>query len=530
MPNRISVSRDGLIALTMPGETRGLYEALPSSGHIWLIDPATGRTQSVLTEGENLSWATFSPDGQELLYVESPVGANGRSPLGLRTLSHPWRLMLFDRQKNIHAELLAGDQGFVWGPTFSPDGRKIAYYRGDGDGRLGLYLFDRDTRQERSLKLMQDAQGVYYAPYGPGPLWTTDGQWLFVFRVEEILPEQVLPAPEEITSETVRIFSGRLATLSVDCSCEQSVWRGFFPLIPTPLYLIASPDGQRLYVNGYDQTFSISAQQQVNLYEITLETGEQAVLYDGGGIALAPALSPDEERLVFTVVSPGEGRSLQGDLYLLNLRSLALPRRLTDDGRSGFAFWLSKHELGFLRLVDTDSPAGELWVKDVQSGQERNLSLLLSAQGHMALLSLRLAKLSQEKQAYQDEIAASRQAIEQLQRQLQMLTGQLAPVSGTLQGVSQRLDAVQTQSRELGDQTNQRLTDLTQQLSALLTDVGTLKAQMTELEAGVKAARAQPAFSLWELVIALLVAGVVIVWLIRRALHTLAQQLAFPPQ
>lgn len=516
MPNRISVSRDGLIALTMPGETRGLYEALPSAGHIWLIDPATGRTQSVLTEGENLSWATFSPDGQELLYVEGPVGANGRSPLGLGTLSHPWRVMLFDRQKNIHTELLAGDQGFVWGPTFSPDGRKIAYYRSDGDGRLSLYLFDRDTGQERSLKLMQDAHGVYYAPYGPGPLWTTDGHWLFVFRVEEIFPEQVLPAPEEITPDTVRIFSGRLATMSVDCSCEQSLFRGFFPLIPTPLYLIASPDGQRLYVNGYDKTFSIAAQQHVNLYEITVETAEQAVLYDGGGIALAPALSPDEERLIFTVVSPGEGPSPQGDLYLLHLRSLAPPRRLTDDGRSGFAFWLSKRELGFLRLVDADSPAAELWVKDIQSGQERNLSPLLSAQGTIAQLSLRLATLSKEKQAYQDEIAASRQAIEQLQRQLQTLTGQLA--------------AVQTQSRELSDQTTQRFTDLTQQLRALLTDMGTLKAQITELEAGVKAARAQPALSLWELVIALLVAVVVIVWLIRRALHTLAQQLAFPPQ
>jgi hypothetical protein len=72
VPNRISVSPDGVIALTMPDETTGLYEAFPHSGHIWLIDALTGRVQTVLTEGENLSWATFSPDGQELLYVDGP--------------------------------------------------------------------------------------------------------------------------------------------------------------------------------------------------------------------------------------------------------------------------------------------------------------------------------------------------------------------------------------------------------------------------------------------------------------------------
>lgn len=528
MPNRISASRDGLIALTMPDEARGLYEALPSSGHIWLIDSATGQAQTVLTEGENLSWATFSPDGQELLYVEGQSIEPQQILAG--AVSQPWRLMLFSGRDHTQTELVSADHGFIWGPTFSPDGRKIAYYRGDGENRLGLYIFDRDTQKEKFLKLVQDAHGVYYAPYGPGPVWTPDGQWLFVFRVEEIFPEEALPRLEEITPETVLIFSGRLVTMSVDCSCEQLIFRGFFPLLPTPLYFIVSPDGQRLYMNGYDRTFSIAAQQKVNLYEVNIETGEQVTIYDGGGIALAPALSPDEERLVFTVVNSEEGQSFQADLYLLNFSSLAPPRRLTDDGRSGFAFWLSGEELGFLRLVETRHPSGEIWVKNLNTGQERNLSQLLAVQGTISQLSLRLAHLDKEKQAYQDELVASRQALEQLRRQLQTLTEQLAPQSGTLQGLSQRLDAVQTQSRELSDQTTQRFTDLTQQLSTLLTDVGTLKAHITELDTAVKAARAQPALSLWELVIALLVAVVVIVWLIRRALHTLAQQLAFPPQ
>nr|BAL57422.1 hypothetical protein HGMM_F50D11C31 [uncultured Acetothermia bacterium]BAL59804.1 hypothetical protein HGMM_OP4C440 [Candidatus Acetothermum autotrophicum] len=512
MPNRISVSPDGLFALTMPAETDGSYEALPQSGHIWLVDSRTGRVQTALTEGENLSWATFSPDGNELLYVESP----SVDPTQILTgkLSHPWHMMLFDRQSNAQTEVLAGDRGFLWGPSFSPDGRTIAYYRGDGEGRLGLYLFDRDAHQERLLKLVQDGAGLYYAPYGPGPLWTMDGQGVFVFRVEQILPQETLPNPDEITPETVRIFAGRLAIVSVDCSCEQHVLRGYFPLLPVPLFLIASPDGQKLYLNGYDRTFSVSPTERVNLYEIAVETGEQTTLYDHGGIVVAPALSPDGERMLFTVITPD--KPLTADLYLLDLTSARPARKLTDDGRSGFGFWLSYEEIGFLRVREREALRGELWVKNLSTNTERDLSMLLAAQSS-------IPKLIREMRTYQEQITTTEQSLKNLEHRLQGL-------SDAVVALSQRLDAAQTHSAELSDQTNQRLSELAQQIGALLADVSAVKSQLSGIETEVKAVNARPTLSLWQVIITLLIAVIVIVWLIRRALHGLAQQIAFPPQ
>jgi Tol biopolymer transport system component len=122
--------------------------------------------QTVLTEGENLSWATFSPDGQELLYVDGPP----LEPQGVLSAvpPRPWRLMLFQRRTETYTELLRGDRGFLWAPRFSPDGRKIAYYRGDGEN-LWLSLFDRETREEHQLKLMRDRERIFYVPYEPGP-------------------------------------------------------------------------------------------------------------------------------------------------------------------------------------------------------------------------------------------------------------------------------------------------------------------------------------------------------------------------
>lgn len=510
MPNRIAVGPDGLLALSMPDETSGSYEALPQRGHIWLLDTVTGRVQTVIAEGENLSWATFSPNGQELLYVESPPIDPHQILTG--KLSHPWKLMLLDRRSGTLTELVSADHGFLWAPTFSPDGRKIAYYRGDGEDRLGLYIFDRDGGGERLLKLMQDAHGLYYAPYGPGPLWTPDGQWLFVFGIEEIFPERTLPS--QLTPQTARIFAGYLAMASVECTCEQRVLRGFFPLLPVPLSLIASPDGQKLYVNGYDRTFSVEASERVNLYEVTRETGEQATLYDKGGIALAPALSPEGEQLLFTVIVPAE--TPKADLYLLNLLGMAPARPLTDDGRSGFGFWLSDQAIGFVRLRESEALGGEIWTRDLSTHEERNLSVLLGVQSS-------LVRLSRETKVYKEKLAAAEQALGQLEQQIRALHDAVTVFS-------QKLDAVQTQGFEMGNRTEQRLAELSQQIALLLADMSAVKGQISGVETALQAANARPALSVWELVLALLIAVIVIVWLIRRALQSLAQQLAFPPQ
>ncbi|MFN4217872.1 MAG: hypothetical protein ACK4HB_01075 [Candidatus Bipolaricaulia bacterium] len=511
MPNRISVGPDGLFALTMPDKTDGSYEALPQSGRIWLIDSLTGRVQTVLTEGANLSWATFSPDGNTLLYVDSPSFALQQILSG--RLSHPWRLMLFDRRSNTQTALFSGDHGFIWAPTFSPDARKIAYYRGDGESQLGLYIFDRDAGTEKLLKLVQDSAGLSYAPYGPGPLWSPDGQGVFAFHIEKILPEETLPAPQEITEKTVRVFAGRLALMSIECGCEQTLFKGFFPLLPVPLFLIASPNG-KLYVNGYDQTFSVDARERVNLYEITVETGEQAVLYDGGGIALAPALSPDGERLLFTVIMPEE--PVKADLYLLDLTSAAPARKLTDDGRSGFGFWLSHDELGFLKLKESEALRGEIWARNLSTGAERNFSALVAVQSSVP-------QLISETRAYQ-------QSLERVESQLQSL-------SQVLTDLSRKLDAVQTQSLEFNDHISQRLDELGQQIGALLADMSAVKTQISKIDkigTEVEAASMRPTLSVGQLVvvlaIALLITVIAIVVLIRRALHTLAQQIAFPPQ
>lgn len=514
LPNRISEGPDGLVALSIAAKgTDGLYEAFPHQGQIWLVDTKTGRVQTVLTGEENLSWATFSPDGNELLYVESP--SIEPKQILARKLSYPWRLVLWDRQRNTRTELLAGDNGFIWAPTFSPDGRKIAFYKfyhshiGD---HLNLHIFDRDSGQEKLLKPVQDRDRIYYMPYGPGPLWTPDGHGIFIFRVEHMLPEETLP--EEITPETTRVFAGSIAVVDIWCGCEHGIAQGVFPFLPVPLFLAVSSDGSKLYVNGYDQIFSIDHKERVNLYEITVETGQQRALYDGGGLALAPALSPDGDRLLFTVITVEE--PLKANLYLLDLTASAPARQLTDDGRSGFGFWLSPDEIAFLRLQGNAAPRGEVWVKTLSTAEERNLSTLLAVQSHLVQLTL--------------ETTAWEKSLEQIEHQLVTLNDAVAALSRATMALSEKVDALQTQSTERADRADQQRAKLGQDISALMADISALKARLSEIETKINTLSARPALSLVHLAIALLIAVIVIVVLVRRAVHSLAQQIALPPQ
>lgn len=505
IPNRLSVSPDGWLALTMSEKTDGSYEALPHEGQIWLVDSKTGRVQAVFHGSGSLSWAAFSPDGTELLYVDSP---SFELPQILRVIpSRPWRLLLFDRRSNTTTELLSGDHGFIWAPTFSPDGRKIAYYRGDGKSQIGLYIFDRDAYRERLVRLVQDDKGLYYAPYGPGLLWTPDGRGIFVFFVEKLISPDIVAGPG-------RDFMGRLAVLDVECGCERTISAGFFPLWPVPLSLIASPDGQRLYVNGYDQTTSGIARERVNLYEIAVETGQKITLYDQGGIALAPALSPEGTRLLFTVISLEE--PMKADLYVIDRAQETPVHQLTYDRRSGFGFWLSQEEIGFVRLRDPTVLRGEIWIKNLFTNEERNLTALLAVQSP-------LAQLSQQLQDHQQQMIEMEQALERVESQLHMLHHTIAALPEALQGLSQKLDAVQTQSTEINNQIAQRTGDL-------MADMSVVKTQLSSIETEVKALSLRPTLSLWQLVTALLLAVIVIVLLVRRAVHALAQQIALPPQ
>ncbi len=507
MPNRISVSPDGkFIALSMPAETQGHYEAFSEKSQLWLLERATAQLVTAINDGAAVWWATWSPDSQELLYVAS----DGLQEVPGGMIAKQWRLMLYSPATGERRQLLADRESSPWGLSFSPDGQKIAYYRAT-ESKLEIVLFDRASGDAQVIQTAQADGQLNYMPYGPNLLWL--GEKLVLVRVEELLPNGDLPVMGDAAA--VRVVRGRVVRLSLDCYCEEEIARGYYPLLPTPTFIIASADGRRLYLNGYPRSFAFTPDEPINLYEIDIAERQTVAIYEGEGIALAPALSPDSTQLLFTVLE-----RQQGDLYLRSFQSLSPAAKLTHDGHTGFGFWLTNEEIGFLRRVPGDRPAGELWRKNLITGAEEPLTPILALQRYTAQLNVQLASAQQEAQRYKEEITQTQEALKELQKEIQSLNESLQKLNAELP----------SQSQQTVEQISRQFVDAVQQINALNRAVAELKKQSEDLEAKLVELQRRPTLELWSIALVVALAALCVIWVLRRSLGTLAQQLAFPPQ
>jgi TolB protein len=72
------------------------------------------------------------------------------------------------------------DAGILWGPAFSPDGKEVAYARGEPDGAWHLWTIGTDGSGARQLtngktleiyaRYTPDGQDIFYSTWGPEPL------------------------------------------------------------------------------------------------------------------------------------------------------------------------------------------------------------------------------------------------------------------------------------------------------------------------------------------------------------------------
>jgi TolB protein len=114
------------------------YSAEEESGaiNLWLME-ADGRNEVPLTEGEvQCSVPTWSPDGRRIAYERRPlVSDDGSSSPGMP------RVWLLDLQTRETRPLFADDQALGYAPTWSPDGSRLAFFD-PANGGIAIYDFE----------------------------------------------------------------------------------------------------------------------------------------------------------------------------------------------------------------------------------------------------------------------------------------------------------------------------------------------------------------------------------------------------
>lgn len=156
-------------------------------------------------------------------------------------------------------------------PSFSPDGRRVAFF-GERHGRTGLWLLDTDSTRPRQLTQLADPSG-----HDGDPAWSPDGRRLAFTRIQ---PPDTAGGAWRIEVALLDVASGAVQILPV-----QGVTP---PILHRPAW---ARDGRIAFVAG--------GLQGGRIWVVDAGGGSARPLTAEAVGALAPSFAPDGRRLAY---------------------------------------------------------------------------------------------------------------------------------------------------------------------------------------------------------------------------------------
>lgn len=208
--------------------------------------------------------------------------------------------IVFELLGDIYTMLIAGGQAtriigglsFDSQPTFSPDGRTIAFLS-DRTGVENLWLADANGANPRAVS--KDSKTNDRPQLMVSPAWTPDGEYLVVSRSR----------PPEPGTFSLRMYhrdgGGGVFVGPPPPTPPAPGGDGPPPAPPTnKMGAVVSPDGRYIYYAQRTASFTYNARFPLwQIYRHDRETGDVSQITNAQGSAMRPVLSPDGTLLVY---------------------------------------------------------------------------------------------------------------------------------------------------------------------------------------------------------------------------------------